>query len=274
MSIYDISNPHNPVLLSSDLNMSFDIYYDNTLFRILENSIDLYNPTTSTPVLVSSLDTIKPNCPSRLVWEKDREIGHLLGPNYGCYHQIDLTDQSNIHYTESRYFDTGAGTDIHKAEIGDSILYFPGVYGNDLYIFDVCDIEHFRKILKFDVSGFIQDIALVDKTLFISFGGFVASYDISSLEPCLILGNSELKTSNSDFNIYPNPNSGSFVINVPFDLTGINIYNQQGQLVYSESERVFAGSKKSVQTKLNTGIYVLHLTSNNTQYSFKLMIEN
>jgi hypothetical protein len=259
-------------LLASDLEMNFDSYFNNTLFSLTENSVDLYDPTPPSPSLLSSVEAVRPNCPAWLHWEKERAVGHFLGVNSLCYFQIDLSDPSNIQYSVTLPFEGLTGSEVRKAEVSNSIMFFPGPYGNGLHIIDVCDIDHFRKIGRFDPVGFIRDIALVDETLFMAFGGFIASYDISAIEPCLILGSSNVSQRSVAFNIFPNPSAGYFDLLTDFDVNAIRIVNLQGQVVFTDVSQYAAGNQIHIEPGLTAGVYIIQMDGQNQVYSSKLVV--
>jgi hypothetical protein len=87
-----------------------------------------------------------------------------------------------------------------------------------------------------------------------------------------------LSTSESLFSevkIYPNPTKGSFIINGLADITNgeINIFNMIGQQIYSE--KLGTVSTFSIE-KFNAGagIYIVKLSSDHEEQSFKLIKEN
>lgn len=78
--------------------------------------------------------------------------------------------------------------------------------------------------------------------------------------------------SNSSVNIFPNPNNGEFSIHVP-DLKSsalISIYNLEGQLVYYE--KILSTENVRISAKLNPGIYLLKVSSNEKQFVKPLVV--
>jgi hypothetical protein len=95
---------------------------------------------------------------------------------------------------------------------------------------------------------------------------------------CYQLGNVgiEIIENSSAFNIYPNPNNGSFIItsDIKSDQFNIEVFNIEGKLVVSKT----IGGKEINQqaisiSKLNNGVYYIKLNNANKTYTQKLIIQ-
>jgi hypothetical protein len=73
------------------------------------------------------------------------------------------------------------------------------------------------------------------------------------------------------FNLYPNPNNGTFTINADTDVTNaaINVYSAMGQLVYTGK---VTGTTVAIPN-LSAGVYQVQLTTGQAAYSQKLIVK-
>jgi hypothetical protein len=77
--------------------------------------------------------------------------------------------------------------------------------------------------------------------------------------------------NHSKINVYPNPNSGNFSIDFPFEKGNrILIYNLKGQIVYNET---ITQNEAQIKTHLNSGLYILKIITQQETYSVKLIID-
>ena len=81
-------------------------------------------------------------------------------------------------------------------------------------------------------------------------------------------------TDGSDLHIYPNPNDGSFTIELPeqaiCDRCVLSVYDALGQLVHSE--KIAQGRLQMDLTTLADGLYIVRLVSEKGASSHRLMI--
>jgi hypothetical protein len=77
--------------------------------------------------------------------------------------------------------------------------------------------------------------------------------------------------SKNTFNLYPNPNNGTFTINADTDVTNaaISVYSALGQLVYTGK---VTGTTVAIPN-LSAGVYQVQLTTGQAAYSQKLVIK-
>ena len=84
------------------------------------------------------------------------------------------------------------------------------------------------------------------------------------------VGLEHFTSSQNDFTLFPNPNSGSFKINFTSNSAKVNkisIYNSIGQIVYEKKGQMVSGNMK-VETDLNNGIYIIGIeTQNGVKFS-------
>jgi hypothetical protein len=78
--------------------------------------------------------------------------------------------------------------------------------------------------------------------------------------------------------VYPNPNSGDFIINMEVierTTATVNLFDFSGKNVYKKQEQLENGSTKlEVKTnQLSKGIYLLQLSASGKQYSKKIIVE-
>ncbi len=103
--------------------------------------------------------------------------------------------------------------------------------------------------------------------------GFI--YDVACGE---IVGIDEMNLNNQIIKIYPNPNTGEFVIEMeitePQELE-IKLLNVIGQVIYEEGLNQYTGKyQKTIDiSKQATGIYTLQLISNEGIINKKIIIE-
>lgn len=87
------------------------------------------------------------------------------------------------------------------------------------------------------------------------------------------------KNNGSKLELFPNPNEGSFSLNVSFkskvDKANINIYNFMGVVVFDET--IFCNSEKFIKQlylkNLTSGIYLVIVNDAKQQVSTKLIIK-
>lgn len=278
--IYDFTNPNNPILLISGIPIRFEVSYNDILYKDDGNlnDIELYDATTVPPILIKQVTSSLPGCGGGAIWDEQRAMRHFLGVTSGCFFQLDLTDTSNIQYSISKPLLGLTGVDVSKAKTKDSILYLPGVSGYNLHIFDVCDIEHFRKIIEFKLNGFVTSLALVDNFLFISYGGYIEKYDVSNLIPCLFLNDIKNEDSFENyFTCYPNPSNGYLTLNYfsKDDKVDVSIINSIGQKSYNFKLKTnpFSNNIEQLSMNLPSGIYIIAITGEKTNLLNKIIIE-
>jgi hypothetical protein len=97
-----------------------------------------------------------------------------------------------------------------------------------------------------------------------------------SAKPSIVLGVEE-ETSNNAFQVYPNPNNGSFSLKMT-NLKGknaqISIVDLNGRLLYQQNVLLNNTSLESViEINLANGMYLLLLQTEENSYQRKLVIE-
>jgi len=79
-----------------------------------------------------------------------------------------------------------------------------------------------------------------------------------------------------EINLYPNPNNGSFNINLNTDLNNlkISIFNILGQEVFTENITNYIGtSKKTIDLDLVKGTYIVNIETENKTTKIPMIIE-
>lgn len=109
--------------------------------------------------------------------------------------------------------------------------------------------------------------------LFIAKFGIEECEDTTTVDTTLV-GLSENIDGVSSFQIYPNPNSGIFNIELDnSDQRTIQVYNAIGALVYSKSSVGNKLIKIRLPDGLDDGVYFIHLLSKNFSQSMKIIIQ-
>ncbi|MCH8903371.1 MAG: T9SS type A sorting domain-containing protein [Bacteroidetes bacterium] len=279
--IFDISTPSNPILLSNNIPETYKGWYNDILYDYDYNTlsyIDLYDATVTPPKFIKQVfDSIPVFCgPS--IWDPQRPMKHFICTSMGnSFFQLDLSDTSNIHYTSTRPMLGMNGYKTSLAKVRDSILYLPGAGGVDLHIFDICDIYHYRKISVFKTKRPIQSIVIIDTILFISFGGYIESFDVSNIEPCLVYNSQKQFNRENNLTIFPNPSRGSFTITFSsFDnKMSLIITNMLGQKVLQKELQGARNDIMTVNLNLNieAGLYFVNVIGGNQSIVKKVVME-
>ena len=72
--------------------------------------------------------------------------------------------------------------------------------------------------------------------------------------------------------IYPNPNTGKFVIEVPTEgKNNIEIINQFGQVLFRD---VITGSSNEMDIDLSNGIYTVRIVNEGISFNKKIVVWN
>ncbi len=100
---------------------------------------------------------------------------------------------------------------------------------------------------------------------------------LNALQQALTVGINEPATSNLPFNLYPNPSNG--IINLDFNNVGnkdyqVEIINQLGQQVYSETLNSSANQHSINAENFQSGIYFLKLSDGLRSETKKLIIQH
>ena len=273
--IYDISDTLNPILLSQNVLVQFNHFYDGVLYDIINtnNEVNIYDPAPSPPAYIRLAAVGGDDCPPDGFWDPQRALANFVCYTSREFYQLDFSDTSDIYFTNRVSFPliTVGNWDLVKA--WNSILYMPEA-NQKIYIFDVCDIDHFRMISQFNTENFFKDILLVDSVLYVCYPGYVASYDVSHILPCLYTGIQELDTGNP-VELFPNPSDGNFTLQffASANKVEINIYDVSGRQILTRA----LDNRKGELIKANlsigqAGAYLLNIKDGNRTYRKKVII--
>lgn len=127
-------------------------------------------------------------------------------------------------------------------------------------------------------SGLVVACLMVSQTVnvFAEKHTIKISVDQSGIENCMV-GVEELKT-NQGIIIFPNPNSGSFTLEIEQEILreaiNLTIYNSNGQIMMNKP--IFSTDQKITEKieleNVSRGIYLITVTSGNELFKSKLMI--
>ena len=82
------------------------------------------------------------------------------------------------------------------------------------------------------------------------------------------------KSQNTEISIYPNPNDGKFIINIPEITSGeLKIISSQGKLIYSESIQQQRTRKLLNLNGISAGVYYIKLIHEQGVVTKNLIIE-
>ncbi len=118
-----------------------------------------------------------------------------------------------------------------------------------------------------------------NQNLYLSGGGVYSVRVIEngcfSEETFFVITSNEPIKNDVLFKLYPNPNAGSFWIEVPEikNLWQIDIYDVHGRNIFSELYKKDTQNKKQINIKANNGIFVLKISSQNINQSTKFIID-
>ena len=92
------------------------------------------------------------------------------------------------------------------------------------------------------------------------------------------IGGEDMNGNGGNLSVMPNPNSGSFTINLnainPLGFTTIEIFNSIGQLIQTETINNQTNTlRKQVELNVAKGIYTIRVTTNGNVFSEKLIIK-
>jgi hypothetical protein len=86
-----------------------------------------------------------------------------------------------------------------------------------------------------------------------------------------VTGITQTSSLDNYVNIIPNPASNFLQIESPVNITGVNIFNAQGQLVYSKKDNF---NITKIELNLDCGLYILELFNDNSKARKKIIINN
>ena len=192
-------------------------------------------------------------------WDSDLDI-FLISPSGTMVELSTGNGGSSDNYTNTG-FDQDATTPITSGTAPYTGVFIP---------------EGDLSVLNGEMSGGDWTLS-VDDTFGSEDGGTILSFDI---ELCTYsaLSLDEVSLDNTQFNVYPNPNSGEFTIkmsNTAFNENlSITVYDIRGRQVYNQA---FKNSNEFNQTiKLNdveSGMYMLNISDGVSRVTKKLIIK-
>ncbi len=86
-----------------------------------------------------------------------------------------------------------------------------------------------------------------------------------------VTGITQTSSLDNYVNIFPNPVNDFLQIESQVNITGVNIYNSQGQLVYSKRDNY---NIKTIELNLDSGLYILELYNDTGKTRKKIIINN
>lgn len=267
--IYDVSDPSIPVYMGFAQAL-FQLERDGILFSLFPDMgwVDLYDAATFPPASLSQKN-FNVDCLGRRYPDPERTLVHMVGN--GCYSVIDLRDTADVQVLGPLAAPAQLGA-MQGTGVWNKILYIPYLNGRVIHLLDVGVPGFLTPKAELHLSSFPLDLAFVDSTLLVAFGGYVEQYDVSSILPDMTVQVPE-KAPVAGPVIYPNPATGGFYIRQGAGTFEVELRDALGRPV--RSRIVTAGTADTwVPCRgLPTGLYTVRLRKGTEVATLKLVLE-
>lgn len=273
MSIYDISDPVNPVLLShfNEVDYVHDCFVrnDTAYLNAALQGLYVYDfSNTSSPQILGSLTTYPDQGYNHSGWLSEDGNKYIMADEtQGMRMKVcDVSDLTDI--TPQGLFNSGESitTVPHNLMLKEDIAYVSH-YNDGLRIFDVSDPFNPLQV------GYYDTYPAIDTT-----SDFRGAWGIYSFLPSGRLLISDRQTglylfeyndpstsisevvSDNDFLVYPNPNDGRFVVEVKRSQIGtpLEMYDTMGRSVFHTGP-LSSGQHSIEISGVESGTYILRL---------------
>ncbi len=73
-----------------------------------------------------------------------------------------------------------------------------------------------------------------------------------------------------EYDLYPNPSNGLFTVTIPSENSRLTVYDTRGMAVYSEN--FINSGEHTINSNLNSGVYIVVVTTDDNNYTTKIII--
>lgn len=273
---YNLDDPATPVFMDSTA-AEYNAQWGGVLYTIWNEQgvTDLYDPESSPPEWLATQEFTL-GCTGfqagYVYQDPQRAVLHQVSNS--CYAAVDFQDTASIASYGPFPITEPIGPMGDGTGVWNKILYIPGLNAQKVFLYDVCEPGYFNYLATLPLRNFPRDLAFVDSVMVVPFGGYVESYDISSVLPCLVTDVATLGEP-AVVAVYPNPARDAFLVEA-LDMVRpvvVEVLDATGRLVRSTVQGHSSDPIRVSCADLAPGLYTVRVIGGTKAALAKVVVE-
>lgn len=273
---YNLEDPAAPVFMDST-TAEYNAQWDGVLYTFWneQGEADLYDPESSPPEWLAT-KAFSLGCAGfqagYVYQDPQRAVLHQVSNS--CYAAVDFQDTASVASYGPFPISEPIGPMGDGTGVWNKVLYIPGLNTQKIFLYDVCESGYFSYLATLPLRNFPRDLAFVDSSMSVAFGGYLEAYDVSNVLPCLDLNVASRNTPVA-LTVHPNPANNYFILDpVGFETPLVwEVWDAMGRLVQSAGQHQVLAGIRIACSDLAPGLYTVRVRGGGKAAMAKVVLE-